>query len=190
MANYCDTMYTVEGDLKQLTSLYNALTLCWNNTANFREVLGYLGIDSENIYCRCGLISDPTMDKTFDGRDYIEFDTNSAWADPYEAIGAIMEKLPGLKFWCQAEEPGCCYFVVKGPDRTHYDVKWLLKGCDFWEYYGPDEKERLTKDVAKLTKTEVSCFDDIKGAIERYNAENNLPIEFEEFDVGELCNEV
>lgn len=204
MPNWCDTQYTVRGNEKQLTQLYNALTFVYNNPdpdgggfrfyRPFSWVLTHLGIDCKNVYCRCELIDEPTLEKDIHGKDQLEFSTQSAWADPYEAIGAIMEKLPELQFWCQAEEGGNSYYAVKGPDQSHYNVKWLLCGDSVWEYYGLDDKKELVKDVARFTETEFDGFDEIAKVIAKYNADNESSnsghwLELNEFRIGGLCNE-
>lgn len=182
MANNCFTDYIIEGDRKELQTLYEALQRI-DTKAELKTTSGFggrwlgnlvteLGGDWQKVYCR-GTIEWYEMEN-----DQLKITTDTAWVPMNEVFDFICEKFPGLTYYYQAQEPGCDLFWTNDTAGIHfcrYVVRICKDGYDDEEYF--DNLKNVYKYISDNFNVEITCLEDIK----------KLSEDLEEKDNGEYC---
>ena len=167
MANNCFTDYIIEGDRKELQSLYKALKRI-DTKAELKKTSGFggrwlgnlvteLGGDWQKVYCR-GTIEWYEMED-----DQLKLTTDTAWVPMNEVFDFICEKFPGLSYYYQAEEPGCDLFWTNDSAGIHfcrYLVRICKDGYDDEEYF--DDLKKVYKYISDNFKVKITSLDDIR----------------------------
>ena len=110
MPNWCSTAYAIEGDAKEIKSLYELMKRLEDmekpsvengfGTTWLGCLVDALGKDWHNVHCRgswsCLELED----------DVLKFSTETAWSPCNETFDLVLEKYPSLRYYFQAEEPG------------------------------------------------------------------------------------
>ena len=110
MPNWCSTAYVIEGDAKEIKSLYELMKRLEDmekpsvkngfGTTWLGCLVDALGKDWNDVYCR-GEWSSLEVDG-----EVIRLYTETAWSPCNEVFDLVREKYPSLYYYFQAEEPG------------------------------------------------------------------------------------
>ena len=107
MANICITNYVIEGEKQEFDALYETMTKLQESGASVEYATGLgllveaLGKDPNEVMCRGGWTELERVGDTL----CMTFET--AWTPCYEVTTLLKEAYPSLRFYYQAEEPGC-----------------------------------------------------------------------------------
>ena len=167
MPNWCYTDYVIEGDKKELQTLYETLQRLDTKT-ELKTTSGFggrwlgnlvteLGGDWEKIYCR-GSIDWYDMED-----DQLKILTETAWGPMTEVFDFITEKFPSLTYYYQAEEPGCELYWSNDTEGLHfykYVVRLCKDGYDECEYF--ETQEEAFEYISKNFNTEIKSFSDVE----------------------------
>ena len=99
MANICTTNYVIEGEKKELDTLYQTMKEQQEN--NLGCLVKVLGKNPEEVECR-GVWTD--LERQGDNLR-VTFET--AWTPCYEVTTLLKEIYSSLRIFYKAEEPGC-----------------------------------------------------------------------------------
>lgn len=110
MPNWCSSAYVIEGDAKEIKSLYELMKKLEDmekpsvengfGTTWLGCLVDALGKDWNDVSCR-GEWSCLEMDG-----EVIRLYTETAWSPCNEVFDLVREKYPSLYYYFQAEEPG------------------------------------------------------------------------------------
>lgn len=182
MPNWCYTDYVIEGDKKELRTLYETLQRL-DTKAELKTTSGFgsrwlgnlvteLGGDWEKVYCR-GSIDWYDMED-----DQLKIMTETAWGPMTEVFDFIIEKFPGLSYYYQAEEPGCELYWTNDTSGIHF-CKYLVRLCkdgyDESEYF--DELDNVFEYISDRFNMEIATIQDIQ----------KLSEELEERETDDYC---
>lgn len=164
MPNWCSSAYVIEGNAKEIKSLYE-LMQCLENREKPSVENGFgttwlgclvdaLGEDWHTVHCR-GSWSCLEMDGKV-----LKFFTETAWSPCNETFDLVMKKFPSLHYYFQAEEPGMEIYETNDEDGTYFPDRYFLDACTpdeeyFSEYFETEEDafEWLEEEVGKPIKT-------------------------------------
>lgn len=160
MPNWCNTTFVIEGDKKEVESLFLIMDelehmdrpLVANGFG--KQWLGCLveklGGDWEKIYCRGDWQYKELRE---DGNLHI--DTESAWSPPLEVFWLVKSKFPNLRIYWQSEEPGMEEYWTNDAEGKYFHERYYLEACD------PDGEF-----VHEYFKNEQDCVNFIRGKYE------------------------
>ena len=110
MPNWCSTAYVVEGDAKEIKSLYDLMQNLQNmekpskpngfGTSWLGCLVDALGEDWENVSCRGSWNGLELVG------DVLKFNTETAWAPCDGTLELVLKKFPSLRYYYRTEEPG------------------------------------------------------------------------------------
>lgn len=107
--------------------------------------------------------------------DTMCFDTESAWAEPYEVVDFLKDKFPSLEFYYSAEEPGMRYNVTNDSTGAYYPERCYFETPlhDDERYYSKDEAEEFVKDVGDYIGKDLhgKTPNEIYDAVDRFNSD-------------------
>lgn len=179
MPNWCYTTYTVVGEEKEIEALFGVM----EKLEHMKEPLvpnGFgpnwlgclvnsLGGDWEKVRCR-GYWMNLEIN-----RDTMWFDTESAWAEPYEMIDFLKEKFPSLEFYYSAEETGMRYYVTNDSTGAYFPERYYFATplYDDERYYITDEADEFVKDVGDYIGKDLHGMtpDEIYDAVDEFNSD-------------------
>lgn len=135
MPNWCCTTYRVFGDKEQRDKLFNIL----NELKDLPEprvkngfghlwlgcVIDYLGGDWNDIYCRGDIVA------YYDEGDYLQIETETAWREMHEFRHFLEKKLPGIRIYYIADEPGMAEYYTNDKDYSIFHTRFYV---DFEDY--------------------------------------------------------
>ena len=120
MANICITNYVIEGKKDELDALYQTMKKLQESGASVEYASGLgllveaLGKKPEEVECRGGwteLVREgDTLRMTFE----------TAWTPCYEVMALMKEAYPSLRFYYQAEEPGCEIYMKNDAEGKYF----------------------------------------------------------------------
>lgn len=164
MPNWCSSAYAIEGDAKEIKSLYELMKGLEEREKPSIEngfgttwlgcLVDALGKDWNTVHCR-GSWSCLEMDG-----EVLKFFTETAWSPCNETFDLVMEKFPSLRYYFQAEEPGMGIYETNDEDGTYFPDRYFLDACTpdeeyLSEYFETEEEalEWLEEEVGKPIKT-------------------------------------
>ncbi len=171
MPNWSQTSYVIKGDKRQVDSLYRIMKNLENMEKSLLEngfgttwlgnLVHRLGADPSKVYCR-GDWSNLEKKK---GR--ITFDSEHAWARPYEVEDLIRERYEGLEIYFLTEELGMGIFQTNDEYGEYFTSTVIIDGEDSgMEYYTEDE---ALKALSEITGEELTSWEDAEEAVKAYN---------------------
>ena len=194
MPNWCATTYRVYGDEKQRKKLYSIIEeldklpepRVQNGFGNLWLgcIIDYLGGDWNEIACRGDITS------YYKTKDYIQIDMETAWRELHEFRHYVEKKLPGLKIYYIADEPGMCEYYTNDKDYSIFHTRYHLDFEDYdSEYF--ESLEDLAKWMNGIEDHRFSnvepTWESISAAFEQYQEKNDdvycQLIEYEYYDV-------
>lgn len=179
MPNWCYTTYTVVGEEKEVEALFGLMEKLENMKKSLVDngfgsnwlgnLVHSLGGDWQKVYCR------GTWSNLDISGDTLYFDTESAWADPYEVVDFLKEKFPSLEFYYSAEEPGMRYYVTNDSTGSYYPERFYFATPlhDDERYYSKDEAKKFIEDVGNYIGKDLygsKTIGEIYEAVEEYNS--------------------
>ena len=134
MPNWCSTAYAIEGDAKEIKSLYKLMKGLQERKEPSVEngfgttwlgcLVDALGKDWHTVHCRgswsCLELED----------DVLKFFTETAWSPCNETFELVREKYPSLRYYFQAEESGMeIYMPVLRTENTSANISRNRRMC-------------------------------------------------------------
>lgn len=155
MANWCITNYVIEGEKKELDSLYGMMKRLQEMEPPLVEkgfgpswlgcLVKELGEDSEIVNCR-GAWYD--LERAV---DTIRVVFETAWSPCYDVIELLKEKFPSLRFYYRAIEPGNQVF-----NKNDVEGKYFPE--NLYAIYNGDEVLALDEqDMLQKLKRNMDC---------------------------------
>ena len=139
MQNWGSSAYAIEGDAKEIKSLYELMKgLKEREKPSIENGFGTtwlgclvdaLGKDWNTVHCR-GSWSQLELDG-----GVLRFFTETAWSPCNETFDLVCEKFPSLKYYFQAEEPGMGIYETNDEDGTYFPDRYFLDVCTLDEEY-------------------------------------------------------
>ena len=112
MANICTTNYVIEGEKKELDTLYQTMKEQQEN--NLGCLVEALGKNPEEVECR-GVWTDlECVENTL----RVTFET--AWTPCYEVTQLMKTIFPSLRIYYKAEEPGCEVYLKNDAEGKYF----------------------------------------------------------------------
>ncbi|MBM6943746.1 hypothetical protein QVO10_01655 [Bacteroides gallinaceum] len=158
MPNWCSTAYVVEGDAKEIKSLYGLMKRLQDRkkpavkndfgTTWLGCLVNALGKDWKAVSCR-GSWSGLKLDG-----DVLKFNTETAWAPCNETFEAVREKYPSLRYYFIAEEPGLEVYETNDECGVYFKDRYYLDACTPDGDYLSEYFEKL-EDVFKWIEVEL-----------------------------------
>lgn len=148
MPNWCLSSYTIEGDKKEIDTLFSIMSELENlpqaaAKSDFGKrwlgcLVSRLGGDTDKVYCR-GEWSNLERNG-----DTITFTTETAWNPCNETWNFICEKFKSLRYFYAAEECGLTLYETNDADGKYYHDKYKVELCTpageyMSEYFGDIE---------------------------------------------------
>ena len=147
MPNWCSTAYAIEGDAKEIKSLYELMKRLEDmekpsvengfGTTWLGCLVDALGKDWHNVHCRGSWSCIELED------DVLKFSTETAWSPCNETFDLVLEKYPSLRYYFQAEEPGIGIYETNDEDGTYFSDRYFLDACTPDEEYISEYFEEL-----------------------------------------------
>lgn len=139
MPNWCCTAYAIEGDAKELQSLYDLMNKLQEQkepsvpngfgSAWLGCLVDALGEKWENVFCRGSW-----YDLELDGR-VLTFNTETAWSPCNETLNVVCGKYPTLSYLYRSEEPGMALYYTNDEEGKYFPEKFIVEVCTSEEEY-------------------------------------------------------
>ena len=167
MVNWCTTAYVIEGDAKELESLYEAMTeIKMGKNTNVEDPFGTVG-----LLC---LVKDLNGDRNkMDCRGYwknleingdtLKVTTLTAWKPSNKILDFICEKYPSFDYYYRAEEPGKLIYETNDRNGKYFPEKYRV------EIFTREEVLH-TKYFTKLSAV-YGWFEELSGQLVKSEAE-------------------
>lgn len=159
MPNWCSTAYAIEGDAKEVKSLYETMKELQERKEPSVEngfgttwlgcLVDALGGDWNEVWCR-----GDWSNLQFNG-EILEFDTMTAWAPCNATFDFVSKKFPTLRYYFQAEESGMAEYWTNDREGKYFPDKYIV------DLYLPNGKW-LNERFSDLTEV-FKWFEEIAG---------------------------
>ena len=178
MANWCDTMYVVTGNEKDIKDFHRALREIHNDfnmaKAGFNglwlgNILEYFGLNWKDYNCKgCIYYTEPKYWK--EGSLYkLHFATETVWVPMNKVFDAIFEKhYPSLRYYYRTEEAGLGLFATNDKEGKYFPEKFILDvsgedkngdPVELYEYY--ESLADLLEDVKQISDKDFKTLEEI-----------------------------
>lgn len=137
MVNWCTTAYVIEGNAKELESLYKAMTeVKMGKNPNVEDPFGSVGLlclvkslngDRSKMDCR-GYWKNLEING-----DTLKVTTLTAWKPSNKILDFICEKFPSLGYYYRAEESGKLIYETNDRNGKYFPEKYRV------EIFTPEE---------------------------------------------------
>lgn len=148
MPNWCSTAYVIEGDAKEVKSLYELMKgLQERKEPSVKNGFGTtwlgclvdaLGGDWNEVWCR-GEWDTPLLDG-----EVLRLSTMTAWSPCNETFDFVCKKFPSLRYFYQSEEPGMVEYRTNDREGKYFPDKYIADVCT-------DDGEYLTEYFADMS---------------------------------------
>ena len=180
MPNWCSTAYVVEGDAKEIQSLYDLMQELQEmekptiengfGTTWLGCLVDALGKDWNAVKCRGswnGL--------EWDG-EVLKFNTETAWAPCDGTLELILEKFPSLRYYYRTEEPGMAIYETNDSEGLYFPERYVLAALTPEEEYYNKYFEEL-KDAFEWMEEEfdqpIASIADMDRLVEKWEEQYN-----------------
>lgn len=180
MPNWCSTAYVIEGNVKEVKSLYelmkglqerkepsveNGFGISWLGC-----LVDELGGDWNKTYCR-----GDWRNLEMNG-DNLQFTTETAWSPCNEVFDLVCEKFPSLHYYYQAEEPGCVFYQTNDSEGTYFPDRYLVDLCTaddkyYFEYF--QDTKTLFDWLGEIAGKPIQSMEDAETLGEEWEKENS-----------------
>ncbi len=194
MSNLAFTEVCINGDRKQLKSLYQKMVRLENRKKSLIENSFYdskhwlgnlvyrLGGNYQETYCR-GTWSNLCLSK-----QCLSFDCETAWNAPWELLHLITNVYPKLKIYFAAEGDGWDEYLTNDDEGVFFKARFALDTSIGYEYY--ESIEDVSKKVSEyIGVTMYPTKGAVYEAIDKWEATNtdiDRYINLKEFKIVEL----
>lgn len=141
MPNWCYTSYAIEGQRKEVQSLYSLMNRLEKRKTSLVDngfgktwlgnLVTSLGGDWNEIRCR-GEWYNLTYDKT---ANVLRFSTETAWSPVFETFTFVREKYPSLKIYFMATEEGMEIYETNDIEGNYFPERYYLDCYDEPQYW-------------------------------------------------------
>ena len=180
MPNWCSSAYVIEGDAKEIKSLYKLMKRLGRmikpsvkngfGTTWLGCLVDALGMDWNSVHCR----GEWTRLKLENG--VLKFSTETAWSPCNQVLDLVCEKFPSLGYYFRAEEPGMGIYITNDEYGAYFPERYYLDICTPEEEYISEYFENL-EGIFKWFEDElgqpVKSEADISDLSKKWREENN-----------------
>jgi hypothetical protein len=193
MPNWCYTSYVATGDSKEVYDLYKKMKSLEDREESLvpngfgkswlGNLVSLLGGDWQKVVCR----GDWNNLNISNDCSELRFNTESAWAEPYEVIEFLKGHYPNVHFYFQAEEDGCGYWVSNDADGIYFPERYAV---DVWgdgiEYF--EDLDKALSYLSKKIGKDIHSVEQAEEELCSFNENDDNPIFLKVFKVvGESC---
>mgnify|MGYP000091990669 CR=1 FL=1 len=180
MANWCSTAYAIEGDAKEIKSLYELMKGLQERKEPSVEngfgtkwlgcLVDALGKDWNEVSCR-GEWANLEMNG-----DTLRFTTETAWAPCNEVFDLACQFFPSLHYYYQAEEPGCAIYETNDSEGAYFSDKYLVDLCTadnqyYFEYF--QDSKTMLEWLGEIVGKPVQSMQEVQALCEEWQKENS-----------------
>lgn len=190
MPNWCTTDYAFSGSADNAKGFYNDIKRVINTDRSYvwdgktfkgdASWLGYIKeellpeLKEEEIPCRGSIEYLDELDIIDNNEATVKFTTETAWCACYELMEKLAEKYELLLYY-YTEEPGCCIYETNDEEGIFFSQRYLIDSEKFGsDYY--DDFDGVAKTLEEITGCKISCIEDAKPILEKYNEDSFLTI--------------
>lgn len=180
MPNWCSTAYVVEGDAKEIKSLYDLMQNLQNmekpskpngfGTSWLGCLVDALGEDWENVSCRGSWNGLELVG------DVLKFNTETAWAPCDDTLELVLKKFPSLRYYYRTEEPGMVIYETNDCEGLYFPERYVLTALTPEKEYYNKYFEEL-KDVFKWMEEKfnqpITSIEDIDRLLAKWKEQYN-----------------
>lgn len=178
MPNWCSTAYTIEGDAKEVKSLYDLMNELQKQkepsvpngfgTAWLGCLVDALGENWEKVYCRGSW-----YDLEFDGR-VLTFDTETAWSPCNEMFDMVCKKYPTLSYFYRSEEPGMALYRTNDEEGRYFQDRFVVELCtpeeEYYTEYFPN-LQSMYEWLEDICDMQVQSMQDVDTIVKQWQKE-------------------
>ena len=169
MSNYCATYITINGDEKQVRTLYQFMEWAYEKASKTKRIseigdlLGVVDIRNGSVYKRETdqyISSRSSVEQlNYDGANELGISVGDAWCPQLGIYKLLQEKFaPDCELIFIAEEPGCDVYVTNDPE---YIDKWIVELLDdnpeydsLW-YVSEDEARKFLQKILNTNEDDM-----------------------------------
>lgn len=175
MPNWSNTAYVVEGDAKEVQSLYDLMQELQDmekptiengfGTTWLGCLVDALGEDWENVDCRGSWNGLELVG------DILKFNTETAWSPCDETLELILKKFPSLRYYYRTEEPGMVIYETNDSEGKYFPERYVLNVLTpekeyFNEYF--EELKNVFEWMEEEFKQPIASLTDIDRLVEKW----------------------
>jgi len=178
MPNWCSTAYAIEGDAKEVKSLYDLMSGLQKQkepsipndygSAWLGSLVDALGEDWKKVYCRGSW-----YDMEFDGR-VLTFNTETAWSPCNEMFDTVCKKYPTLSYYYRSEEPGMALYFTNDKEGRYFQDRFIVELCtpeeEYYTEYFPD-LQSMYEWLEDISDMQVQSMQDVDAIVKQWQKE-------------------
>lgn len=178
MPNWCSTAYAIEGDAKEVKSLYDLMSGLQKQkepsihndygSAWLGSLVDALGEDWKKVYCRGSW-----YDMEFDGR-VLTFNTETAWSPCNEMFDTVCKKYPTLSYYYRSEEPGMALYSTNDKEGRYFQDRFIVELCtpeeEYYTEYFPD-LQSMYEWLEDISDMQVQSMQDVDAIVKQWQKE-------------------
>lgn len=178
MPNWCSTAYAIEGDAKEVKSLYDLMNELQKQkepsihndygSAWLGSLVDALGEDWKKVYCRGSW-----YDMEFDGR-VLTFNTETAWSPCNEMFDTVCKKYPTLSYYYRSEEPGMALYSTNDKEGRYFQDRFIVELCtpeeEYYTEYFPD-LQSMYEWLEDISDMQVQSMQDVDAIVRQWQKE-------------------
>lgn len=178
MPNWCSTAYAIEGDAKEVKSLYDLMNELQkqkepsvpngSGTAWLGCLVDALGENWKNVFCRGSW-----YDLEFDGR-VLTFNTETAWSPCNEMFDMVCKKYPTLSYFYRSEEPGMALYFTNDKEGRYFQDRFVVELCtheeEYYTEYFPD-LQSMYEWLEDIRDMQVQSMQDVDAIVKQWQKE-------------------
>ncbi len=178
MPNWCSTAYAIEGDAKEVKSLYDLMNGLQEQkepsvpngfgTAWLGSLVDALGENWEKVFCRGSW-----YDLQFDGR-VLTFSTETAWSPCNEMFDMVCKKYPTLSYFYRSEEPGMALYCTNDKEGRYFQDRFAVEVCtpeeEYYTEYFPD-LQSMYEWLEDICDMQVQSMQDVDAIVGQWKKE-------------------
>lgn len=175
MPNWCSTAYAIEGDAKEVKSLYDLMNELQKQkepsihndygSAWLGSLVDALGEDWKKVYCRGSW-----YDMEFDGR-VLTFNTETAWSPCNEMFDTVCKKYPTLSYYYRSEEPGMALYSTNDKEGRYFQDRFIVELCtpeeEYYTEYFPD-LQSMYEWLEDISDMQVQSMQDVDAIVRQW----------------------
>ena len=178
MPNWCSTAYAIEGDAKEVKSLYDLMNELQkqkepsvpngSGTAWLGCLVDALGENWKNVFCRGSW-----YDLEIDGR-VLTFNTETAWSPCNEMFDMVCKKYPTLSYFYRSEEPGMALYFTNDKEGRYFQDRFVVELCtheeEYYTEYFPD-LQSMYEWLEDIRDMQVQSMQDVDAIVKQWQKE-------------------
>lgn len=170
MPNWCSTAYAIEGDAKEVKSLYELM----KGLQERKEPSVKNGFGTTWLGCLVDALGGDWNTPQFDGK-VLRFSTMTAWSPCNETFDLVCQKFPSLRYFYQSEEPGMVEYWTNDREGKYFPDRYIVDVCtDDGEYLTEyfTDMSALFDWLGKIAERPVNSQQEVDVLVEEWEKEN------------------